>query len=87
MTAASTVQFSGGIGALPVLLVDRNALFRGERVNCRLETGKGPLDGIPKIPVQLLLSLGQMLSGDLNFGLGTHKTMVGIWTATVCGAQ
>jgi len=68
-----------------MLLVNRNALFRSERVNCSLKAGKGPLDGIPKIPIQLLLSLGQMLLGDLNFGLGTHKTMVGTRTATVSG--
>jgi hypothetical protein len=49
--------------------------------------GEGPLHGIPMIPIQLLLSLRQMLPGDLHFGFGAHESMVGIRPATGAGVR
>jgi len=69
---AFLVQLLSGIGPLPVLLVDRDALFRSERIDGGLEACKRPLNGIAAITIQLLLRLGQMLPSDFDFGFGTH---------------
>jgi len=81
------MQFLCGIGALPVLLIDRYSSLGRKRIDRRLQAGKRPLHGITMIAVQLLLSLGEMLLGNLDFCLGAHRTIVSRRAATVIDAN
>ena len=67
------MQFRRRLGASPVFRLDLDAVLFSQGVDCSLQARKTPLDRIAQvIPRSLFLRLAQMLSRNLNFGLGRH---------------